>query len=147
VGGDLVQVTSLVGAAAAHRAALDLDRNLLRFVGTLGDLLDIGLRQAQVDGVVVEGRFAGFGVQRFNQLLRLDDGFVGAADAEHEATICDLHAELQLDLAQVPVEGAAQVGQSLVVFRRQGEVSMIDAFHCLGWGGRLPPQCIQGGQG
>ena len=85
--------------------------------------------------MVVEDSLAGFGVQRLDQLLRLDDCLAGPADTEHEATIGDLHTELQLDLAQMAIEGAAQVGQPLVVFRRQAEVSMLDAFHCLGWAG------------
>ncbi|MNI32848.1 hypothetical protein D3C73_867710 [compost metagenome] len=135
VADDLVQVAALVGTAPAHGTALDLDCHVLRFVGAIGDLFDVRRVQAQVDAVAVEGGLGGLFIQRLDQLLCLCTGFSRAADTEHEAAVGDFHAKLQFDLAKVAVERAAQVGQLRVVFRRQGEVSMLDAFHCLGWGG------------
>lgn len=60
VGGDRVQVLGLVGTAATHGAAFDLDRHVLWFVCALRHLLDIGIVEPQMDGVVVERGGGGF---------------------------------------------------------------------------------------
>src|SRR5690606_22578794 len=44
--------------------------------------------------------------------------------AEHVAAIGDLDAEPQLDLAQMPIEGSAQVGEALDIGRVEGEVAL-----------------------
>ena len=106
----------LVGAAPAHRAALDLDRDVLR--------LDVAGRRGA--GV---GFAPGAGGSRARSSVSLAassqscrssfsvraDRAVGAGDAEDVAAIGDLHAEAQFDLAQVRVEGAGQVGQAFGV--------------------------------
>ncbi|MNN04765.1 hypothetical protein D3C81_1174990 [compost metagenome] len=129
MGGDLVQVFGLVGAAPAHGAALDLDRDFLRFVGVVDHLVDVGLVQPQMDAVVVEHGVCGFGIQRLEQFFGLGGCLARAADPEHMATIGDLHAELEFYLAQVLIERAGQVGQSFVVDGGKGEVAVGNCSH------------------
>lgn len=119
-----MQVLGLVGAAATHGAALDLDRHVLGHVGTIDYVLDIGIVQAQVDGVVVERGGGSLLVQGRQQRLRGGDRRLRAGDAEDVAAVGDLHAELEFDLAQVRVERAGQIGQALDVVGFQGEVAM-----------------------
>ena len=87
------------------------------------------------DGVAVEGGFFRLGVQRPQQLFGRRDPLGWPADPEHVAAVGDLHAQAQLDLAQVAVEGAGQVGQARAVSRFQCEV-VVDAG--AGHGGRVP---------
>ncbi len=48
---------------------------------------------------------------------------------EQVAAMIDLHAQAQLDLAQVFVERAAQVGQAGVVVGVEREVALVDLGH------------------
>src|SRR5690348_9496577 len=45
----------------------------------------------------------------------------------------DLHAQAQLDLAQVLVERSAQAGEAGVVFRVEGEVAFVEAWGHASW--------------
>ena len=98
-------------------------------------MLHVGLVQAQVDGMAVEDHVAGFGVQRFDQGLRIGDHGLGAGHAEDVATVGDFHAEFEFHLAEMFVERAGHVGQALVVFRGEGEVALCECGHCV----RRPP--------
>ena len=50
---------------------------------------------------------------------------IAAADAEHVATVGDLHAEPQFDHPQMCIERAAQVGQAFEVVGFQGEIALV----------------------
>ena len=52
-------------------------------------------------------------------------GGLFADHLEDVAAVVDLHAQAQLDLAQVFVERPAQVGEAGVVFRVEGEVALV----------------------
>ena len=88
-----MQVFGLIGAAAAHGAALDLDGHVLRLVGALGHLLDVGLVQAQMDGLIVEHGVGGFLVQGAQQAFGREAGLGRASDLEHLPAVGDFHAQ------------------------------------------------------
>lgn len=56
-------------------------------------------------------------------MLRGINGRLRAGDAEDVAAVGDLHAKLELDLAQVRIERTGQVGQTLGIGRVEGEIA------------------------
>ena len=111
-----MKVTRLVRAAPADCAALDLDRYLActcAFI-SLGrarvERINAGLRKAQVDLRASERLLAGRVVEIAQQAISELRRARGTGHPEDVATIGDLHAEAQFDLAQVCVEWPAQIG-------------------------------------
>ena len=52
-------------------------------------------------------------------------GMIGAGHAEHVAAIGDLDAEAQLDLAQMLVERAVEIGEPFVVVGFEREIAVV----------------------
>jgi hypothetical protein len=127
VAGDRLQVFALVVAAAAQGAALDPHRDLLRRVSIAAHtgIVAIGeCAQSQVDGVFVQRLAGGIVVQLAQQALGTGhDIGIAAFDAEYIAAVGDLHAQSQLDQAQVGIERAGHVGQPLDIVGFQDEVA------------------------
>ena len=95
-------------------------------VGHLGgNGLDSRFLQVQVDLRCVERLGLGDCVQLAQQPLGQLHRALIAKHAEHIAAIGDLHAEAQLDLAQMLVEGPDQVGQALAVVGFKREVVVV----------------------
>jgi hypothetical protein len=82
------------------------------------------LLQVQVDAVRREGFVGGFLVQRTQHALGRAGRRIVARNPEHVTAVGDLHAQAQLDLAQVLVEGAAEVGQAFVVLGFEDEIAI-----------------------
>ena len=130
VAGDRVQVARLVCAAALDHAALDPDRHLLGAFGRrLGDRVDAGFSQVQVDPRAGQRFVFGGGVQRAQHLLGGPGRSVFADHLENAAAVVDLHAEPQFDLPQVLVERPAQIGEAGIVFGIEGEVALVEFVH------------------
>ncbi len=71
----------------------------------------------------------GRGVERAKHLFaRLGRPFV-ADDAEQVAAMVDLDAEAQLDLADVLVERAAEIGEAVVILGVEGEIALGQLAH------------------
>ena len=64
-------------------------------------------------------------------------GMLGAGYAEHVAAVGDLDAEAQLDLAQVLVERAVEIGQAFAVGGFEREIAMVGSIvhrkRCMTW--------------
>ncbi len=128
VRGDGVQVAGLVGAASLDDATLHLDGHFLGALGGIvGDGVDTRFGQVKIDLGAVERLVLGNGVERTHHLLGRAGCAVLANHLEQVAAMVDLYAQAQLDLAQVLIERAAQVGEPGVVFRLEGEVALVEA--------------------
>ncbi len=77
-----------------------------------------------MDGLVVEHDAVGLGVQGLQHGLGGRDRGGRAGHPVHVAAVGNLHAQAQLDLAQVRVERAGQVGQAFAVGGVQGEIAL-----------------------
>jgi hypothetical protein len=127
---DRVQIALLVGAAAADRAALDLDRDLLRaFGGFLVQRVDAGFGEAHVDLLAGKGFVRGGVVELAQHAFGGAHRVPRAGDAEDVAAVGDLDAEAQLDLAQVLVERAGEVGKPTTVGRFEREIVVGEVRH------------------
>lgn len=119
-----MQVFGLVGATPTHGPTFDLDGDILGLVGALGNVFEIGIVEAQMDRMGVEGGASGLFVQRGQQRLRGDDGRLRSGHPEDIAAVADFDAKLEFDLAQMRIERAGEIGEALGVLGFQGEVAM-----------------------
>src|SRR5690606_12516191 len=140
VGGDGMQVLRLVAPAAADGALLDPHRHFLGFDVLFDGPVDGGFAQAHVDAGFGQHFLAGVAPKLAQHALGGGHRGQWAGDAEHVAAVADLHAQSQLEQAQVGVERPRQVGQALGVGGGEGEFGDGLLLH-RGWREGVCPAC------
>ena len=115
---DVAEVVALVRRAPVQVGAPRLQHRLL---GLVAFARTLRLDEAELD--VVDRELApGLSVELFQELGRARRATGFAAQRETVAAARDRHVERDLDLAQVLVERAAQVGEALVVRGRERQL-------------------------
>ncbi|MNN09021.1 hypothetical protein D3C81_1218910 [compost metagenome] len=113
VGQDFLDVALLIDAARANVALARAQRNADLVDGRVVDVLDARLLQIQVDRFRRQVAALGLAVETAQQLLGSRGGLGFADQLELIAAVADLDGQALFDQAQVLVELAAQVGETV----------------------------------
>ena len=125
---DGLQVGLLIGPPGADQGALEPHRQFRpRLLGVVEQGLDPGGLELEMDGLGGQHLAIRGGVEALQDLLAGAHRLALADQAEEVTTVGDLDTQAALDLAQVAVELAGEVGEAAVVLRREAEV---EGFGC-----------------
>jgi len=139
----LVTAVPIEGHDAA--GSRELGELVVRLRHRIGEFLHACLLEMKVDRLGRQARAAArLLVELMQQASRPDHGPLGADDLEGVAAVADLDVEALLDLAEVLVEGAAEIGQAVGVVGLEGEgfgvrrVVQAGGTLLVGWAARSP---------